>query len=217
MVYVKLNKAKLQPAMKKTIIILSFLVFSTKFLSAQYSRDMEYKNHVTTGIFVVNTGSGHGPEMCVNVGLQKARKSFVGGILYQLNDNKISGIDIRYRIYLGNIDDGFYFARNFKPYIQYNLIFHKVSVDSSSVLLHTGTSNIEVTDSESGTIATMEHYISTGIQCRLYGRVYINTSIGFGLYLGSLDKVNHPDTPGIHRENHGFTGVVKIGLGYRIN
>ena len=155
--------------------------------------------------------------MCLNVGMQKARKSLIMGALYQLYDNRISGIDIRYRVYFGDVSDGFYFKRNFKPYIEYNLIYHKVMVDSSTILLRTAATSVEVSDSKPGTIATIEHYISAGIQCRIYGRIFMNASAGLGVYIGSLDKVNHPNTPGIHRENHGFTGVAKIGIGYRIN
>jgi hypothetical protein len=202
---------------KKFILVFSSFIFIFLSLSAQYSRDMEYRDHVTAGINILNTGSGHGPEMCLNAGMQKARKSMIIGVLYQVYDNRISGIDIQYRIYFGEISDGFYFTRNFKPYIQYDLIYHKVRVDASTLLLRTKATTIEVNDSRPGTIATIEHYVSAGIQCRIYGRIFMDFSAGLGVYLGSLDKIHHPDTPGIHRENHGFTGVAKIGLGYRIN
>jgi len=45
----------------------------------------------------------------------------------------------------------------------------------------------------------------------------MNASIELGVYIGSLDKVNHPNTLGIHHENYGFTGVAKMAIGYRIN
>ncbi len=203
--------------MSKFIIISSILIFLFSGLSAQFSRVMECRNHTTAGINIVNTGSGHGPEMCLNVGMQKVRKSLIFGVLCQLSDKKISGIDIRYRIYFGDISEALHFTRNFKPYIQYNLIYQKVKVDSSTIMLRTKTTNIEISDSKPGTIATIEHYISAGIQCRIYSRIYINASAGIGVYIGSLDKVHHPNTPGIHHENYGFTGVVNIGIGYRIN
>ncbi len=66
-----------------------------------------------------------------------------------------------------------------------------------------------------GTIATMEHYAGLGVQMTVSGNLCIDGSMGFGAYIGSLDKFNTPKTVGFHKENYGFVMAFQLGLGYK--
>ena len=48
-------------------------------------------------------------------------------------------------------------------------------------------------------------------------RAYLDTNVGLGAYIGSLDKEKSPGTLGIHKANYGFTYSVKIGFSYVFN
>jgi hypothetical protein len=68
--------------LKRFILFLSLLVSLTLVLSAQYNRDMEYKNHIGAEILLLNTGDGNLPEISSNIGMQKDRKSLAIVALY---------------------------------------------------------------------------------------------------------------------------------------
>ena len=71
---------------------------------------------------------------------------------------------------------------------------------------------------EKNIIATMEHYAGFGLQQRLKNNFHFDSSIGVGVYLGSIySKYNPIKTFGIHRENYGFVLSFKLGVGYRFN
>ncbi len=61
----------------------------------------------------------------------------------------------------------------------------------------------------------MEHYAGMGMQVMMSSNICFDSSLGFGAYIGSLDKINAPQTPGIHRDNYGFVMAVEFGLGYK--
>jgi hypothetical protein len=202
--------------MKKILIIWIFIFQYTVSTDAQYSRDKEYLSHYGIDFSEINSGSGHGSGLSLNFNIQKGRKALSFGAVYQPRENKISGVDFKYRIFLGQFDESVYRTRILRPYLQYNLSYKKATVDAP-VIIPAANSYIELPDSEQGTIGTMEHYAAFGLQLSLYKNIYFDSSLGMGIYIGSLDKINHPNTIGIHGENHGFTGSVKIGIGVRIN
>ena len=167
-----------------------------------------------------HTGSGHGSGYAVNTNLQKGRKSLEMGILYKEDEGRINGGDIKYMVFLGknaflNVESsgkGVY-AR---PYLHYNFIYHSANVNTPDfVPLGEKKSSYPELSASPGTISTMEHFTGLGMQIFLLGNVCIDGSVGLGAYIGSLDKLNRPDTIGIHEENHGFVLAFEFGLGYK--
>jgi hypothetical protein len=200
----------------KTIIIVILVAAIPLIAKSQYSKEDEYHSHYGMNVSSINTGSGHGHGVSINTNIQKGNKSLEVGAIFQNSENKISGADLRYKIFVGHFDDLQYRKKIFSPYIQYNLIYRKVTVDAPVVITR-DKSTIEIPVSEPGTIATMEHYASLGFQLKLYNRFYFDNTMGLGVYIGSIDKVNKPHGFGLHMDNYGFTGSIKIGLGYRFN
>ena len=200
----------------KTITTLIMVTAITLTVKSQYSKEKEHDSHYAMNVSSIHSGSGHGHGISVNTSIQKGRKSLEIGAIYQSRQNKISGADLRYKIFTGHFND-FLFGKKFvSPYFQYDLIYQKVTVNIPTVISR-GKSTIELPDNEPGTVGTMEHYASLGMQLKLYKNFYIDSSIGLGVYIGSLDKENMADSFGIHKDNYGFTASLKTGIGYRFN
>ena len=198
--------------MKALNSMLAILIVSTSYLFAEDISVTTKETYYGIAVSWINTGTGHGMGYTVNASITKGRKSLEAGLIYSDRESKIAGGDFKYRIYLGNIkslqdDKKFYIA-----YLQYNLVYQK-GISYSADLVFLGDVHY-VVESDPGTIATMGHYIAYGNKIKLFHNVYIDTSIGLGYYRGSLDKVEGPDTWGIHNENSGFTYSLKIGFGY---
>ncbi len=202
--------------MRKLIIFLFAAVFSLS-LSAQQSQGFGVFYGMDLG--QVYTGSGHGSSFSMNADIQKGRRSIEVGVLYQQNQDRISGGNMEYKIFLGKnafLDNEENQGITIKPYIHYNCIYHSSMVDVPDFIPPgTKKSTYPELPSSPGTIATMEHYAGMGVQVMIASNICLDGSMGFGTYIGSLDKINAPKTFGIHRENYGFVVAVEFGLGYK--
>ncbi len=197
----------------KTIIAISLILITTSaYLLAEESSEGTSKAYYGFSTSIINTGTGHGIGYTINGNITKGRKSLEVGLIYSDRDSKIGGGDFKYRIFLGNMDRLHSDSKIFTAYLQYNLVYQKgMSCSPEIVSLGDVTYMIE---SDPGMIATIGHYISYGNKIQVFRNAYFDTSLGFGYYKGSLDKVNGPGTFGIHNENSGFTYSFKIGFGY---
>ncbi len=200
--------------MKKLGLIVWMLV-NVAFLYAQYDKEMEYQGHYAIGLMQLNSGSGYGAGISLIVNIQKGRKNIGFGPIIQQKNMKLSGVSLKYRIFTGRFDDVEYMSKRLKPYFEYDLLYRHASVDKPMIVL-VNNAPVEIPE-ETGSIGTMEHYLSFGSQFKAYKKIYLDASVGAGIYIGSLDQINQPKTIGIHYKNHGFTGFIRIGIGYRIN
>ncbi len=201
----------------KTIHSIFALVFFTSFLSfAKESpeeitlSDMTYYG---MGISQVNTGTGHGNGYAISGHIMKGRRSIEAGIIYSERESKFAGGDFKYMIYFGNIDRLQSDNKVFTPYVQYNLVYQK-GLSTSPDVVQLGEKTVIIENSEPGKIATIGHYVMYGNKLKIMGHAYLESSIGFGFYQGTLDKINGPGTFGVHDGNHGFTYSFKLGFGY---
>ena len=201
--------------MKARILITSILIIAGSTAFGKKNAVTTVSTHYGIGLAEINSGSGQGAGYSLNGCIIKGRKSLEIGIIYNDRESRISGGDFKYRIMLGRlyrIEDQ---SKIFMPYLQYNLMYQK-STSYAPDVVKLGEQNYEV-PGDPGTIATMGHYLAYGNKIRLFGRAYFDTSLGLGVYQGSMDKVYGPDTWGIHGTNSGFTYAFKIGFGYTFN
>jgi hypothetical protein len=201
--------------MKGSILITAILLLTTiNGYSKKNAVTLDF-SHYGVGFSEINTGTGQGMGYSINGSVCRGRKSLEVGLIYSDRESKFSGGDFKYKIYLGNIYRVEDQNKMYKPYLQYNLIYQKgTTAAPDQVTLGNTTYDIA---SEPGTVATIGHYLAFGNKIRLFGRTYIDSSLGFGYYIGALDKVNGPNTIGIHNGNNGITYAVKIGFGYTFN
>ncbi|MBN2524002.1 MAG: hypothetical protein JXB24_12075 [Bacteroidales bacterium] len=198
--------------MKALLISTIILSISVTSLFAIDDAGDEVKARYGLAASYIYTGTGHGAGYTVNANVTKGRKLLEAGIIYSERESKISGADIKYRIYLGALDRLNSGNKIFNAYLQYNLVYQKGT--SYSPELVTLGDQTYLVNTDPGTIATMGHFIAYGNQVSVMKNLYFDTSLGLGYYIGSLDKVDGPGTWGIHNENSGFTYSFKIGFGY---
>jgi hypothetical protein len=171
--------------------------------------------HYGVGLSQINTGTGHGTGYTINANIMKGRKSLEIGVIYSEHESKFAGGDVKYKVFLGNVQRVQDENKFYKPYLQYNLIYQKGTSYSPDIVTF-GDASYEI-PTEPSSIATMGHYLAYGNKIKLFGDVYFDSSFGLGVYFGSLDKVNGPDTWGIHGTNAGLTYSIKLGIGYIFN
>jgi len=194
----------------KTMMFLSVItLLTTNLICGKDSNPLIYR-HYYIGGYHTCSGNGYGAAYTFNAGIQSGRKSLEAGLLYSERDQRISGGDFKYRIYLGNINKIENNIKVFSPYLQYNLIY-QIGISHEPDVIILGDETYEVATAP-GRVASMGHYVQAGNKLRLFNRVYFDTSIGLGVYQGSLSKTERTDTWGIHYQNHGFTFACKVGL-----
>ncbi|MBN1598694.1 MAG: hypothetical protein JW894_10395 [Bacteroidales bacterium] len=201
--------------MNAKAVIIAILLLTTTISFAKKNAVIVQDTYYGVGLSQVNNGSGHGIGYTINANLAKGRKLLEVGLIYSERESKISGGDIKYRIMLGNIYRLKDQDKLYTPYLQYNLMYQK-GLSVSSEVVYLGGEEYEV-PSDPGTVATMGHYLAYGNKIRLFGRSYLDASVGLGYYIGSVDKADGPDTWGVHSTNGGLTYSFKVGFGYTFN
>jgi hypothetical protein len=189
---------------------LLFVVFTSAFGENKEIQIIE--THYGVSIMQIRTGSGHGIGYTLNGSICKGRKTLEVGMILSESEWRITGCDFKYQLMIGNLNRIQSENKIYKPYIQINLIYRK-ALSYSSDLVKLGAETYDI-PSKPGMISTIGHYMAYGNKIRLVDRVSLDTSLGFGFYMGSIDKVNGPGTFGIHYENSGFTFSFKAGLAY---
>ena len=198
-----------------TITILSFLVSLP--IEAKKSRNIATQDIARYGLEInqINTGSGHGTGYTLNAQVNKGRKGLEVGLIFNSKDEKLAGGDFRYKVFLGSPYRVTTDNKNFKPYLQYNLVYQKGMSTGNEMIMLDG--NQYEMKGEAGMVATMGHYVGYGNRIKLFNSAYLDSSFGFGVYQGSVDKINGPGTIGYHDNNYGVTYSFKIGFGYTFN
>ena len=195
----------------RILIVLIMLLFSTLVFSKKNTRQI-IETQYAISLSQISTGSGHGVGYTINGSIIKGKKALEAGLIYNEKESRISGGDFKYQIILGDLNRIQSDKKLYIPYLQFNLVYRN-GMSNSPDVLKLGSETYSL-PSKPGMISTMGHYLAYGNKIRLFNRVYFDTSLGFGFYLGSLDKVNDPDTFGIHYGNSGFTYAFKVGFGY---
>lgn len=209
----KPEKEKIEMTIKKQITVYIALFIVTSLINAQRS---DHDAHLGMNLSTVFSGSGHGSGYAVNGNLTKGRKAIEVGFIYKEKENKITGGDFKYKLFLGELGKINDEKTVLKPYLQYNILYQTLTTDEP---VSTGIekSSVIVSDNNPGMVATMEHYGGVGLQIKLFHKGYLDTSLGMGTYMGSVSKISTPDAIGIHKKNHGYTISYKVGFGYRFN
>lgn len=198
--------------MKKCYLIVSIFWFFSILIQATENNPVIIQAYYGVQISAITTGTGHGTGYTFSAHVTKGRKALEAGFIYSTRESRISGADIKHRVYLSNLEEMQNNKKHYLPYLQYNLVYQK-GISYSPELITLG-GNTYLVKSDPGIIATMGHYIGYGNNVRFYDRFYMDAFFGLGFYTGSLDKVFGPGTWGFHKENNGITYSIKFGIGY---
>ena len=202
--------------MKALTLITAILIALPLSVSAR-QRNIAVEQSPSYGFAVeqMTTGTGQGSGYTVNANINKGRKALEVGLIYSTKEEKLAGSDIRCKVFLGSPYRVSNNNKAFKPYLQYNVVFQK-GLSTGNEIVNLGGVDYAM-QQEPGTIATFGHFLGYGNKIQVFNRAYIDSSLGFGVYQGSIDKINGPDTFGYHNNNYGLTYSFKIGFGYTFN
>jgi hypothetical protein len=193
----------------KRLIVIVFLsaVLSLPDSQSQPSIPMSYGFNFSA----VNSGSGHGSNLVLNFVALDNKKAMEFGAIVRPDNIRPKGAEFKYKFYLGKHD---YYLKHMmiRPFIMYNCLYQN-EITREPKVLETVSGPLVIPDNQAGTVSTMEHYIGTGLFFRFLNNFYINSSIGAGVYLGSVSKLDTPKTIGIHKINSGWTGTAKLSVG----
>jgi len=161
-----------------------------------------------------HTNSGHGSNVSFSTNVRKANKSLSVGAIYSETESKISGADIKYKVYLGTPNEFVYKNRKVNTFFQYNCMYQKKTVENTfgSASSNLKSAGAEVITNESE-ISTIEHYVGFGVQVKLMNRMHLEGSMGAGGYFGSV-KNTEMDMTDLPKSNGGYSLSFKIGVGY---
>lgn len=194
------------------LILIVYFITIPVILNAKTEIIPHHKTKYGLIISFINAGTGHGNGYTLNGYVREKRKALEIGIIYSEMERGIAGADINIRFYPNKFN---FLENNYFPvisYLQYNILFQK-STSFAPQIIEFGGVKYEISG-KPGKIATFGHYLVFGSQLWLFKQVNIDTSLGIGVYHGSLDQINGPGTIGIHWENFGITYSFKIGIGY---
>lgn len=195
--------------MKHFIVILFIViaVFQFQYVQSQASVPLQYGFSFSG----TSTGSGHGSNIVLNFVALDNQKAMEFGAIIRPDNVMPKGVEFKYKIYFGKTD--FYVNQMMiRPFAMYNCLYQNETTIEPMVL-ETVSGPLLIPDNQAGTISTMEHYIGIGLHFRFLNNFFINTSTGIGAYIGSLTKLETPETIGIHKYNRGWTGTFKISAG----
>ncbi len=191
--------------MKGIYLFAGILFLTSPLLNAGQVNESAGKT-VGFKMYHVNTASGYGRCVTLNMSIEKERRYLASGIIMQLESAGISGGEILYRHYISSI----YGNRNtmnldktLRFYFQYNFVFRR------HILPDIGTisSTLQEAVVPGGRVATFEHYTGIGTQVKIFDQLFFDAGLGYGIILGSIDDkfLNEPHyTMGGRKNDFGF-------------
>ena len=191
------------------------MLFALPALNAEQFNSSAYKI-IGFNMYQAHSASGYGRSLNLNMSIEKERRHLEAGIIMQLESAKISGGELLYRHYLSPVykkDNSYYrHYRDLRFFFQYNLISRRHLLPDS---FQTMPSTLQEVVVPGGRIATFEHYAGIGTLVRLFDNLFLNTSIGYGVIMGSIDdkKLDGAHNT-MNRNKYDFGLITKFGLGY---
>jgi hypothetical protein len=194
--------------MKRLFVVVFVLaVFQLQDTQSQTNIPMQYGFNLSA----VNSGSGHGSNLVLNFVATDNKKAMEFGAIVRPGDFTPKGAEFKYKIFPGKYD---YYVNNMmvRPFVMYNCLYQNETT-TEPLVIETTSGPLVFPDNKAGTISTMEHYLGTGLFFRFLNNFYFSSSAGIGVYLGSISKLETPETLGIHKRNGGLTGNMKLSFG----
>lgn len=208
-----LTRAGCYRKINQKIYIMKTILFWLVFVAATVTTAAQYKNQDNTqyGLSMAqfSSESGFQPGFEIHFTVQPSRTSKVGFGLFMDNETKrISGLTITHqRMLVTRLRK----LPLIQPFVVYNFIYRRTSMQELIVQ-----DDAIVRGTNLATYASMEHHLGLGLNLNFSKRIYLDASLGYGLYLGSIKRPSTPDP--ITRQVSGSTGgglIFKTGIGIR--
>lgn len=191
---------------RKVGTLVSFIIFISGFCYTQEVRNKHLNVIIELNQFVTGSGFSSGTAANIKFETDKSR-NLAFGIYYDLEYQKIAGIFAHHETMLFRNRD--ICRAVIKPHLFYNFLYRKTTIpELEADLKSTG---------HLVTYTSHEHHFGIGIKIMFLNRLYIDTDLGYGLYLGSIKKpaVSNQVTGEVGGTN-GWGMIVQAGIGYCI-
>ena len=150
--------------------------------------------------FITGSGFASGTEIFITV-IPDNKKNLSLGLYFSPEQKKITGITVHHEITLSRYAK----HKRIVPYAFYNLIYRI-----------TKTREVLADKSLEGDYAiykSFEHHLGIGIRINLAKDLCFKSVLGYGLYLGSIEKPSEPNPwTGEIMGTNGFGAIAKIGI-----
>lgn len=164
----------------------------------------------------MNSKSGYGTGLSINVSIEKESRALEFGLIFQHETSEFSGGEFLYKHYLTpafrQSGTGVEQISNVRLFLQYNFVFRNTQFHDNLAVWHRENSG---GDEAAGRIATYEHYAGLGCQVRIIDNFSLNTSVGVGAYLGSINgKFSNEVHYAEGGRKNALGPVFRVGFGY---
>lgn len=152
--------------------------------------------------FITGSGFASGSEIYVTV-LPDNRKSLSFGLFFCTEQKKISGVTMHHEMALVRYS----MEKRVVPFAFYNMIyrFTRTGVNKPG----------EDGGIEYGLYKSLEHHLGLGLNAGIIKNLHIKVAVGYGVYLGSIEKPSAADPlTGEIKGSNGFGAIAKIGVSY---
>jgi hypothetical protein len=191
--------------MKKLYPILILPVFMTMGALAQ-NQDNREKTHYGAELnqFITGSGFSSGTEAYFTI-IPDNKKQISIGLYFCSEQKKVTGITVHHERSLIRFHRGI--IPLIVPYAYYDLIYRKTTMREVSAKKDFSGNMV--------TYTSMEHHLGVGARIRFDGGFFLNSEVGYGIYLGSIKKPSAPNpVTGEITGTNGLCALAKIGIGY---
>jgi hypothetical protein len=193
--------------LKKILFILAATILKPHTIQTQepYFENANYCIYAN----LFNTSSGFKPGISLNAAFNENRSLLGLGVFFDTETGKFGGFNVLHEIRLGKkINRKTPFVA---PYLFYNLIYRITYINKLQVVNPNFQPPLDNTQVR---YASIEHYVGPGITIKLSRSIFIQTSLGFGCYLGSIKKAIEVESMALKKGGNGFSILEKTVVGY---
>ncbi len=206
--YFCINKTLKKNAMKSTITIASLMMIAALSFAQVNSNGSKTVYGVKVNNFSTNSGFGY--QAGFDVFVQSNNRLLEVGIFGDGKSGLISGAEVQY-IHMFKSKKLHISSRSkFVPFFNYNCIYRHTDIVAPTMMV-----NGKAYNYMNGTVTSIEHYVGLGGRLSMSKNTFIEGSMGFGGYLGSIEKTQYRtkvmfDIKG--KDSFGFMGKVSVGV-----
>jgi hypothetical protein len=188
--------------MYKTLILILLSLTIMAGLRSQTPDTIKTRYGVEVNQFVTGSGFGSGTEFHLII-LPNQNKNLSLGIYFSPDEKKITGITLNHELALTRNNK----PRKAVPYAFYHMIYRFTRVKETQEGQHT--------EIASGLYKSFEHHIGLGFRIAVSKGIYCNSSLGYGVFLGSIKKQSEiVPVNGEIKGINGFGVIAKAGVAF---
>jgi len=180
--------------------IISMLIITG--VSGQTSDTLERTRYgVELNQFITGSGFASGTEIYITA-IPDHKKSISLGLYFCTEQKRITGITIHHERALTRYPNN----KMVVPYAFYNMIYRRTRTREVLADKNLGDNYV--------TYKSIEHHLGIGIRICMVKDLYFNSSIGYGVYLGSIRRPEPDRLTGELAGKNGFGAIAKVGFAY---